>query len=96
MRRVLEQDLTLNEGDVHLQDVVVTARRNEAGTQARTELSGANLDRTRGQSLGEALKAVAGVTTPESPTTAGSDVRSDTTTGKPAAIASRPGIPKRC
>ncbi|MBC7893736.1 MAG: TonB-dependent receptor, partial [Sphingobacteriaceae bacterium] len=57
------QNLALIEEDVHLQDVVVTARRNVPSTQARTELSGAALDRSRGQSLGEALKAVTGVTT---------------------------------
>lgn len=57
------QNLALLEEDVHLQDVVVTARRNVPSTQARTELSEADLDRSRGQSLGEALKAVTGVTT---------------------------------
>ncbi|MBC7891259.1 MAG: carboxypeptidase-like regulatory domain-containing protein, partial [Sphingobacteriaceae bacterium] len=50
------QNLALLEEDVHLQNVVVTARRNVPSTQARTELSGAALDRSRGQSLGEALK----------------------------------------
>ena len=59
----LEQNLTLHEDDVHLQNVVVTARHRAATTQARTELRDADLDRTRGQSLGEALKAVTGITT---------------------------------
>lgn len=57
-----EQDLTLREADVHLQNVVVTARRSAPSTQARTDLIGTDLDRTRGQSLGEALKTVTGVT----------------------------------
>ncbi|MCY7349293.1 MAG: TonB-dependent receptor [Cytophagaceae bacterium] len=59
---VLEQNVTLRENDVHLQNVVVTARRTQTTAQARAELSGDALDRTRGQSLGEALKAVTGVT----------------------------------
>lgn len=58
-----EQDLTLREADVHLQNVVVTARRNTPTTQSRTDLSGTDLNRTRGQSLGEALTSVTGVTT---------------------------------
>ena len=58
----LEQNMTLPENDVHLQNVIVTARRNQSATQARAELSGLALDRTRGESLGEALKAVTGVT----------------------------------
>ena len=57
-----EQDLTLREADVHLQNVVVTARRAAPSTLSRSDLSGTDLDRTRGQSLGEALKAVSGVT----------------------------------
>jgi iron complex outermembrane receptor protein len=63
LSHTLEQDLSLHEDDVHLQNVVVTARRKESTTQARTDVAGADLDRRRGQSLGEALQAVTGVTT---------------------------------
>lgn len=57
----LEQDLHLSEEDIHLQDVVVTAKKEEASTLPRTTLTGEDLDQTR--SLADALKAVTGVTT---------------------------------
>lgn len=57
-----EQDLSLTDDDVHLQDVVISAQKIESPTQAQTTLSGAMLDQTRGQTLGEALKAVTGLT----------------------------------
>jgi iron complex outermembrane receptor protein len=58
----LEQDVALQEADIHLQDVVVTARRTEASPQAHVTLEGAALDQTRGQTLGEALRMIPGVT----------------------------------
>lgn len=58
----LEQDLHLAEADVHLQDVIVTARRTDPTPQARATLEGTALDQTRGQTLGDALKVLPGVT----------------------------------
>ncbi|MFN8358038.1 MAG: TonB-dependent receptor [Spirosomataceae bacterium] len=56
------QDIHLEDDDVHLQDVVISAQKIESPTQARASLSGEQLNQTRGQTLGEALKSIAGVT----------------------------------
>jgi iron complex outermembrane receptor protein len=58
----LEQDVLLAEADIHLQDVVVTAQRTGTPPQPRAILDGAALEQTRGQTLGEALQAIPGVT----------------------------------
>lgn len=61
---VAEQDFFLNEESIHLNDVNVTAQKSNAlSSQAVTSLEGRELDQTRGQSLGEALRTLAGVTT---------------------------------
>ncbi|MFD1143935.1 TonB-dependent receptor [Larkinella insperata] len=59
-----EQNVLLTEDDIHLQDVNVTAQRTTAlNSQAVSQLEGKALDQTRGQSLGDALRNVTGVTT---------------------------------
>ena len=59
-----ESNFDLSEEEVHLQDVEITARRVETPlSQSSTSLQGQTLDQTRGQTLGEALKNIAGVTT---------------------------------
>lgn len=58
------QDFLLDEDAVHLHDVNVTAQKTAAlSSQAVQVLAGRELDQTRGQSLGEALKKLPGVTT---------------------------------
>ncbi|MCE7058594.1 TonB-dependent receptor [Dyadobacter sp. CY343] len=59
-----EENFNLEEQEVHLQDVEITAHRSEApSSQPLTTISGTDLEKTRGQNLGESLKGVAGVTT---------------------------------
>ncbi|MGV3557617.1 TonB-dependent receptor [Larkinella arboricola] len=59
-----EQNVLLTEDDIHLQDVNVTAQRATAlSSQTVSQLEGKALDQTRGQSLGDALRTVTGVTT---------------------------------
>lgn len=58
-----EEDINLNEEEVHLQDVEIVARRIQAPlSQKSTVLQGQALDQTRGQTLGDALKTISGVT----------------------------------
>ncbi|PKK36030.1 TonB-dependent receptor [Siphonobacter sp. SORGH_AS_0500] len=59
----VEQNLHLEEEDIHLQNVTVTAHKLENSTLNRSVLSGEALDQTRGQSLADALKNVTGVST---------------------------------
>jgi iron complex outermembrane receptor protein len=59
-----EENVDLEEQEVHLQDVEITAHRTDApASQPLTILSGNDLEQTRGQSLGESLKGITGVTT---------------------------------
>ena len=59
-----EENFNLLEQEVHLHDVEITAHRTDApSSQPLTTISGADLDKTRGQTLGESLKGVTGVTT---------------------------------
>lgn len=58
-----EEDINLNEEEVHLQDVEIVARRIQVPlSQKSTALQGQALDQTRGQTLGDALKTISGVT----------------------------------
>ncbi|MEA5458390.1 TonB-dependent receptor [Arcicella sp. LKC2W] len=56
------EDFSLEDRDEHLQEVVVAGKKIETITQTRTTLDGQALEQTRGQSLGESLKAITGVT----------------------------------
>ena len=59
-----EENFNLSEDEVHLQDVEIKARKLETPlSQSSTSLQGQTLDQTRGQTLGEALKNITGVTT---------------------------------
>ncbi|WP_345246809.1 TonB-dependent receptor [Nibrella saemangeumensis] len=59
-----QQDLLLPEEVIHLNNVNVTAQRTDAlNSQTIASLEGRNLEQTRGQSLGDALRAISGVTT---------------------------------
>jgi iron complex outermembrane recepter protein len=55
------EDFSLEEKDEHLQEVIVTGKKEENITQAKNVLDGQALEQTRGQSLGEALKSLTGV-----------------------------------
>lgn len=57
------KELTLANDDEHLQEVVVSGKKTENQTKAKSVIEGSDLAETRGQSLGEALKAATGVTT---------------------------------
>lgn len=58
------QDMLLSEEVQHLQNVTVTAQKTDALTsQAVVAVQGLALEQTRGQTLGDALRNVAGVTT---------------------------------
>lgn len=58
-----EEDINLNEDEVHLQDVEIVARRIQTpSSQKSTVLQGQTLEQTRGQTLGDALKKITGVT----------------------------------
>lgn len=57
-----EQNFRLQETDLQLKTVTITERRLEPPTvQPKVELAGEELERTRGQSLGESLKGITGV-----------------------------------
>ncbi len=58
-----EQEIKLSEGEMHLANVDIKAEKIENLTQTKNTLENAALDQTRGQSLGEALKQISGVTT---------------------------------
>ncbi|QRR03510.1 TonB-dependent receptor [Dyadobacter sandarakinus] len=59
-----EENFSLLEQEVHLRDVEITAHRTTSpATQPLTTLTGEDLDKTRGQNLGESLKGITGVTT---------------------------------
>jgi iron complex outermembrane receptor protein len=59
-----EENFNLHEEEVHLKDVEITAHRTDApSSQPLTTLSGSELEKTRGQNLGESLKGLTGVTT---------------------------------
>ncbi|WP_221394308.1 TonB-dependent receptor [Dyadobacter sp. NIV53] len=59
-----EENFNLQENEVHLKDVEITAHRTDApSSQPLTVLSGNDLFQTRGQSLAESLKGLSGVTT---------------------------------
>jgi len=59
-----EENFSLEEQEVHLKDVEITAHRTDApASQPLAILSGNDLEKTRGQSLGESLKGITGVTT---------------------------------
>ncbi|MCU0341292.1 MAG: TonB-dependent receptor [Spirosomaceae bacterium] len=57
-----EENLNLSEEEVHLQDVEITARRVWSLSQKPTTLESDALDQARGQTLGDALKNITGVT----------------------------------
>jgi len=59
-----EENFNLQEQEVHLKDVEITAHRSDApASQPLITLSGADLNQTRGQTLAESLKGLAGITT---------------------------------
>ncbi|GAA4412805.1 TonB-dependent receptor [Nibrella viscosa] len=59
-----QQDLLLPEEVIHLNNINVTAQRTDAlNSQPISTLEGRDLEQTRGQSLGDALRAINGVTT---------------------------------
>ncbi|REA62473.1 TonB-dependent receptor [Dyadobacter luteus] len=58
-----EEDFTLEESEIHLKDVEITAHRTDApASQPLTTLSGTELFKTRGDNLAESLKGLTGVT----------------------------------
>ena len=57
-----DEDFSLEDKDEHLQEVIVTGKKEEIITQTKNALEGQALEQTRGQSLGESLKAITGVT----------------------------------
>ncbi len=57
-----DADFSLEDKDEHLQEVIVTGKKEENITQTKNSLEGQALEQTRGQSLGESLKAITGVT----------------------------------
>lgn len=59
-----EENFQLEEDEIHLKDVEITAQRTDAPiTQPINTISGTDLAQTRGQSLGESLKGLTGLTT---------------------------------
>jgi iron complex outermembrane receptor protein len=58
-----EQEIKLSEGELHLANVDIKAEKIDNLTQTKNVLENAALDQTRGQSLGETLKQISGVTT---------------------------------
>lgn len=58
-----EQNIKLSETELHLANIDIKAQKIENLTQTKSTLENAALDQTRGQSLGEALKQISGVTT---------------------------------
>ncbi|XWW46415.1 TonB-dependent receptor [Fibrella sp. USSR17] len=60
----VQQDVLLSEEVLHLQNVTVTAQKTDAlSSQAVVALQGRALEQTRGLTLGDALRNLAGVTT---------------------------------
>jgi len=58
------ENFLLAEEEIHLKDVEITAHRTDAPvTQPLTTLTGSDLAQTRGQSLGESLQGITGITT---------------------------------
>lgn len=58
-----EENFRLSEEEIHLKDVEIIAHRTDAPTtQPLTTLTGSELAKTRGQSLGESLQGITGVT----------------------------------
>ncbi|AEI48015.1 TonB-dependent receptor [Runella slithyformis] len=57
-----EENVNLNEDEVHLQDVEIVARRLSSLTQPAASLQNQALEQTRGQTLAGALQKIAGVT----------------------------------
>jgi iron complex outermembrane receptor protein len=58
-----EENFNLEEQEVHLKDVEITAHRTDApSSQPLSMISGSDLEKTRGQNLAESLKGLAGVT----------------------------------
>ncbi len=57
-----QEDFTMEDADEHLQEVIVTGKKEESQSQSKAILSGQALEQSRGQSLGEALKNISGVT----------------------------------
>ncbi len=58
-----EENFSLAEEEIHLKDVEITAHRTDAPTtQPLITLTGSDLAKTRGQSLGESLRGITGVT----------------------------------
>ncbi|WP_435353875.1 TonB-dependent receptor [Emticicia sp. SJ17W-69] len=58
-----EQNIKLSESELHLANIDIKAQKIDNLTQTKSTLENAALDQTRGQSLGEALKQISGVTT---------------------------------
>ena len=58
-----EQNIKLYETELHLANIDIKAQKIDNLTQTKSILENAALDQTRGQSLGEALKQISGVTT---------------------------------
>jgi iron complex outermembrane recepter protein len=58
-----EQDIRLSETELHLANIDIKAQKIENLTQNKSTLENAALDQTRGQSLGESLKQISGITT---------------------------------
>lgn len=58
-----EQEIKLSEGELHLANIDIKAEKIDNLTQTKNVLENAALDQTRGQSLGETLKQISGVTT---------------------------------
>jgi iron complex outermembrane receptor protein len=58
-----EQNIKLSESEFHLANIDIKAQKIENLTQTKNTLEKTALDQTRGQSLGEALKQISGVTT---------------------------------
>lgn len=57
-----EENVNLNEDEVHLQDVEIVARRISSLTQPAASLHNQALEQTRGQTLAGALQKIVGVT----------------------------------
>lgn len=58
-----ESNVLLEEADEHLQEVLVVGKQQTITSQSSSNVSGNALEQTRGNSLGESLKAITGVTT---------------------------------
>jgi iron complex outermembrane receptor protein len=58
-----EQNIKLYETELHLANIDIKAQKIDNLTQTKSILENAALDQTRGQSLGEALKQISGLTT---------------------------------